>query len=116
VAGSGRVTDGDSSGPAREGGDSSPAVAAANGSTPRAEELPPRGEAAVGLDVYRFNYLPFVVSGLIDLFMAFHLFLQVDWMNKFIFDMWPFLDKVLITNDFSVLFPASSICVMYKFG
>jgi hypothetical protein len=23
--------------------------------------------------------------------------LQVDWMNKFIFDMWPFLDKVLLT-------------------
>lgn len=22
---------------------------------------------------------------------------QVDWMNKFIFDMWPFLDKVLST-------------------
>jgi hypothetical protein len=48
--------------------------------------------------------------------MAFHLVLQVDWMNKFIFDMWPFLDKVLITNVFSVLFPASSICVMYTFG
>jgi hypothetical protein len=37
-------------------------------------------------------------------------------MNKFIFDMWPFLDKVLMTNVFSVLFPASSICVVYKFG
>jgi hypothetical protein len=23
--------------------------------------------------------------------------LQIDWMNKFIFDMWPFLDKVLST-------------------
>jgi hypothetical protein len=45
-----------------------------------------------------------------------HSFLQADWMNKFIFDMWPFLDKVLITNVFSVLFPASSICVVYKFG
>lgn len=22
------------------------------------------------------------------------MFLQVDWINKFIFDMWPFLDKV----------------------
>ena len=43
--------------------------------------------------------------------MAFYSFLQVDWMNKFILHMWPFLDKVLVTNVFIVLFLASSIFV-----
>lgn len=41
--------------------------------------------------------------------------MQIDWLNKFIFDMWPFLDKVLSTftwpiwYKFSALFTATSL-------
>lgn len=29
--------------------------------------------------------------------MMWRIFLQVDWLNKFLSDMWPFLDKVLFS-------------------